>query len=49
MKTQYLLFLAWFVVIGFWLLNHFKYQNLKAEKEQRAKRELEKARDHSTY
>jgi tellurite resistance protein TehA-like permease len=47
MKTHYLFFLAWFVVIGFWLLNHFKYENLKAEKEQRKKRELEKARGYT--
>lgn len=36
MQVIHLLFIAWFAVIGIWLLNHYYYKNVKYEEEYRA-------------
>jgi hypothetical protein len=33
--TFYLLFGGWIIIVGFWLLNHFYYKNVKYEEEYR--------------
>ena len=38
MKTHYLLFIMWFVLVAFWLLNAFQQQHIRAEKELKAKK-----------
>lgn len=36
MKIQGILFLLWFVFVGIWLVNQFKAQHVRAEKEKKA-------------
>jgi heme O synthase-like polyprenyltransferase len=35
MQIWHALFIGWVVVVAFWLLNHFYYQNLTYEEEYR--------------
>lgn len=35
MKVQGVLFLLWFVVVGIWILNQFKYSHLRAEQKKK--------------
>ena len=35
MQVSHLLFIGWVVIVGFWLLNHFYYENVKYEAEYR--------------
>lgn len=37
MKIQGILFLLWFVVVGIWLLNQFKYSQMRAEQDKKLK------------
>ena len=37
MKVQGILFLLWFIVVGIWIVNQFKYSHLRAEQAKKLK------------
>ncbi len=41
MKVHHLLFIAWFIVFGYWLFRQFAESNRRYEEQQRRKQQIE--------